>query len=351
MSVKGAQRALVRALGGGAVIVVALYCAWTYLTPFLIAAVLAAIIDPVVGSLQRAVRIRRGAAVTLVLSVVLAALVGLAAFIVANLTAELERLLTDVPLLAARVASALEVAVERLDRWFAGLPHPLDDALAPTVDQVAQAATAAVRAAMGAVRGAPNFLFLVMVAGLATYFVSRDRHALWSAVLDAVPRAWRPQVVRLRDEVFGGVLGLLRAQLCLVAVSGGATVVGLLLAGGPHSWLLGLAAGALELVPMIGPGGVLVPLALVYLLQGHWTTATAVAVLWVALLLGRQWLEPYVLGAQLGLHPLPTLVAVYAAVQLTGAAGFALGPLALVVLKAFWLVSGWPAGWDRRGGH
>ena len=344
---KGAHRSLIHALAGGAVIVVALYCAWVYLTPFLIATVLAAIIDPLVNSLERVVRLRRGAAVTLVLSVVLAAMVGTVAFIVANLTAELERLLTDVPLLAARIGSALEAVLDRIDRWFAGLPHPLDDALPLTVEQVAQGATAAVRAAMGAVRGAPNFLFLVMVAGVATYFVSRDRHALWSAVLAGIPRAWRPQVVRLRDEVFGGVLGLLRAQLCLVAVSGGATVVGLLLCGVPYSWLLGLIAGALELVPMIGPGGVLVPVALAYLFHGYLTTAAAVGVLWVVLVLGRQWLEPHVLGAQLGLHPLPTLMAVYAAVQLTGAAGFALGPLALVVVKAFWLVSGWPAGQRR----
>jgi len=330
---------LLHGVAGGLLIVVGLRYAWLYLAPFLIATVLAAIIDPLVNRLQGVAGLGRGGAVIAVLSVFLALWGGLLGVVVVNVTAELERLLADLPRMAGALGEALDQRLQQAEAWRRGLPHPMDELVEAAVGQASQAVAALVGALLGTLRAAPNLAFMIMVAGFATYFISRDRHRLWHAVLEVLPRAWRPAVVRLRDEIFGGVLALLRAQLSLVAVTGTATLLGLALLGVPYSWLLGLGAAVLDLIPMIGPGGVLAPVCLWAAARGDWVTAGGAAAVWLAVVLVRQWLEPHVLGVGLGLHPLPTLMAVYAAVQLTGPAGFVLGPMALVVLKAFFVVT------------
>lgn len=332
---RGSERRFLLAIVGAVLIFACLRVAWLYLKPFLLALLLAAVIEPLVQWLHQRLGIGRGVSAVLVLSGFMAVLLGGVAWVVANVTADLEQLLLVLPEAAARLGDALTGALAVVERWVEGLPHPLDDAVGLTVDYVSHALAGMARGVLSSLRGAPHFLFLVMVAGLATYFISRDRHVLWAGVLQAVPAPWRSSVVRLRDEVFGGVLGMLRAQLLLVAFTGGVTVLGFEILRVPYSWLLGLAAALLELVPVIGPAGVVLPVALGYALEGEAVTALGLAVMWVALVLARQWLEPHLLGVQLGLHPLPALIAVYAAVQLVGTAGFLLGPLALIVAKAF----------------
>ncbi|MBO8141022.1 MAG: sporulation integral membrane protein YtvI [Firmicutes bacterium] len=340
------ERVLVTGLIGSALIAVAFRYAWAYFSPFLVATMLAAVIDPMVNRLHRLGRVGRGPAVVFVLSVCLFGLIGAVALLLVNLAADLERLLGELPRMASALVQAFEALADRADRWMAGLPHPWDH-LAVDAEPLTRWAGAAVNAALAAVRSAPRFLFLLLVSGLATYFISRDRQALWSAVLQVVPVEWRGSVVRLRDEIFGGMLAILRAQLILVCLTGAGAVAGLAITGVPYAWLLGIVAAALDLVPMIGPGGVLVPVSLMYAFRGDVWRAVAVGGLYLLLVVGRQMGEPQIVGTRLGLHPLPTLMAMYAAVQVTGVAGFILGPLVLVVIKAFLVVAVLP-GLPRR---
>lgn len=46
-------------------------------------------------------------------------------------------------------------------------------------------------------------------------------------------------------------------------------------------------------------------------------------------------MQPKLVAVNLGLYPLTTLIALYAGLKLMGVVGLALGPLTIVVLKAF----------------
>lgn len=333
------QRVLLQTLAAIAAAAAVLVLAWSYVAPFLFAFLLAAVIDPYVGRLRAATGMRRGAAVLLVLAAFLSLCLGAVALVVANLISELERLLAQLPAYVGVLAERAEALRQAASRFFAELPSPLGDLLRFDSEAAARTATAVVRNAVGSLRGAPSALFFLGVSGLATYFISRDRHVLWAAVLRATPDPWRAPLARIRDEVVGGVLGLLRAQFILVGATTGLSVAGLALAGVPYPWLLGLAAGILDLAPMVGPGGVLLPAAACYAFLGDPAAALKVAGLWIALTLLRQLAEPYVFGAQLGLHPLTVLAAVYVGVRAAGLAGFFIGPLALVLIKALLVVT------------
>ncbi len=339
-----AERRFLLGVAGAALIVAGLRYAWAYLSPFLVAVLLAAVIEPAVNALHQRWRVGRGTAALLVLAVALVLLAAAAAVVLVNVTSELERLLEALPGAAARLDGAVSRLSSAVERYARGLPRPLDNVAEATIGQASQAAAAAVGAALASLKAAPNVAFLAVVAAVATYFISRDRHRLWAAVLKALPVPWRAPVVRLRDEVFGGVLGMMRAQLTMAGLTGALAIAGLMLVGVPYSWLLGIVAALLDLIPMIGPAIVLAPVALAYAVHGDTWRAMALAGLMLFLFVARQWLEPHLMGAQLGIHPLPMLMAVYAAVQATGAAGFLLGPLALIVVKAFLGAAGGPPG-------
>lgn len=100
----------------------------------------------------------------------------------------------------------------------------------------------------------------------------------------------------------------------------------------------GILAGILDVLPFIGTGIVLIPLAIWQLLQGAYARAVAVIALYLACVLIREMLEPKLIGAKVGIYPVGILIAVYAGLRLFGVAGLFLGPIGLVMIQQVYLV-------------
>lgn len=339
MAVTRAQRVFLGGVVTTAALAAGLVYAWQYVAPFVLAAFLAAAIDPAVSAIVRLLPVGRGTAVLFVLGVALTTLGGVVFAVAVNVSADLERLLEKLPDYAAAAEAIFDEVVRKKDGWTRRLPPSLADGLRIRPEQWSAAVQAGTKATLGALAALPEGLFVLFVGGLATYFISKDRHSLWRGVLQTVPPEWRGQVVRFRDEVAGGALGLVRAQVALVGITALLSVFCLAAAGVPYAWALGLLAGLLDLAPFLGPSAVFGPAAAAFALQGDGATALLLLGLWTLLVVVRQLIEPRLFGAGVGLHPVTTLLALYVGVRVVGAAGFILGPLLLVVVKALFVVT------------
>ena len=76
------------------------------------------------------------------------------------------------------------------------------------------------------------------------------------------------------------------------------------------------------------------PWAVYQLLVGELFTGVSLIVLWALILIIRQMIEPKIIGSQIGVNPLLTLMGIYVGFKLIGAAGLILGPITVVILKA-----------------
>lgn len=310
-----------------------------YITPFIIAALLAILIDPAVDLLEKRLRAPRGLAVLVVLMLVL---VGVTLFLVvgtARLVIELEQLLRSLPEFQNSIGILVEEWSAKFSTFYAGLPDAATRAIRSSENNFYQLAAGLVSAGLNAVKQLPNAFTVLVISILATYFMSRDRDRVMKGIVQLVPREWRPKVRSLETDVGRAIMGYIRAQLTLISITTVLSIFGLLIVGVNYAWLLGLLAGALDLMPMIGPSGVYLPLALYLLFNGDIGTAIAVGVVWAVVLLVRQVTEPRIVGRNVGLHPLTTLLAIYVGFQLFGINGFIIGPLTAIVLKAVFAVT------------
>ena len=80
----------------------------------------------------------------------------------------------------------------------------------------------------------------------------------------------------------------------------------------------------------------LLPWAAVSLLRGSGGLALGLTVTYAAAAFARSALEPRLLGRQIGLPPLLTLLSLYAGYRLFGLAGMILLPLAVLLAKQVW---------------
>ena len=168
---------------------------------------------------------------------------------------------------------------------------------------------------------------LTLITGLiSAYLISARLPALVRKLprerLRAILSAWK----RIRTAVGGWLL----AQGKLMGVSFAIVLAGLLLlrVRGAFLWAVGISL--VDAFPILGIGTVLLPWAALDFLQGDTPRALGLLGIWVTVSVLRSVLEPKLLGKQLGLDPLVTLMALYAGYKLLGIAGIILAPLLTV---------------------
>jgi predicted PurR-regulated permease PerM len=124
--------------------------------------------------------------------------------------------------------------------------------------------------------------------------------------------------------------GWLTAQLKLFGLTLLLLAGGLLLLRIPNGLLWALVICLLDALPVLGTGAVLLPWALISFLQSNTPRAIGLLGLYATITLIRSTLEPKLVGRQLGLDPLVTLMALYVGFKLWGLGGMILAPMLTV---------------------
>ena len=125
----------------------------------------------------------------------------------------------------------------------------------------------------------------------------------------------------------------LRAEAVIVFVTSVLCIGGLFLIGNVYALLLGIGIGLLDALPFFGAGIVLIPWGVVYLAQKQWKKGMILLGLYVVCYLLRQILEARLMGNQVGLTSMETLISMFVGLKLFGLPGFLLGPIGLLLIK------------------
>ena len=306
------------------------------LLTFLMAAILAYILNPIVRRLEQ-LRVPRVVAVVgvfagLILAVVAALLVliipavGQAQTLIQNPEALVERAnamlarVREVPYVGQRIAELDEQAITQFVQ-----------SNAPSAGQALRTATGFIGGIFG-VFGTVLNLFLMLIVSI---YLLLDRERVTRAVLDAIPETVRDHAVELFHVVERTLIRYLRGQIFLCAIMG---VIGWAIAFfviGQYSLVLGLWVGLTEIIPVIGAFIGAIPAVLIALVVpgGGITDALIVAGLFlVAQQLEGNILVPRIQGGSVGIHPLWVLFATLAGTALYGIVGaiFAVPVVAIV---------------------
>lgn len=302
--------------------------------PFVVALITAMLIEPAVRLVEQRLKLHRAPAVALVLLFFLGAL-GLASFLIlSRLVAELARLYSQLPLYQAQATELVERILEQVGRMAEILPVPLQQALEAQWVRVYQGVEAFLGWLTGLVGRVPNLMVITVFSLMGTYFVSRDKDAISRFFLSLLPPGHRGKAVAVRDEVIVSVLGFVKAQVLLVLLTIGLNIAGLMVLNADYAVVIGLIAGLLDILPVVGPAIIFLPWALYALIYGDVWLSIGLLVLYTTISMARQAATARLVSEGIGVHPLATLIALYLGVRLLGPIGLIVGPLVAVVAKA-----------------
>lgn len=141
------------------------------------------------------------------------------------------------------------------------------------------------------------------------------------------------RIVRITEGLCRAGGRYLKAQLTIMLLVASLCAAGFWILGNPYFLVAGVVVGLLDALPLIGTGTILIPWALLWCLQGEYMLGLGYFLLYLAADLLRQFLEPRLLGQQIGLHPAVMLISIYGGFFLYGLPGFFLGPFSVLVFQ------------------
>ncbi|WP_324717578.1 AI-2E family transporter [Carboxydochorda subterranea] len=297
-------------------------------TPFVLALVVAYLLEPLVALLETR-QVPRGPAILIVYLALGLLLSLLWVSVVPSVVAEVDNLARRLPSQSQQWNAAIGEMLGRLRLHT--LPEVVQNALNAAVGRIEGMLTGfASRLAALLVSTLSQVLNLILTPVLA-YYILKDRDRLAEGIVTVIPASVRRRAVELALEIDRTLAAVIRGQL-LVSMSIGALVAaGLVLLKVRYALVLGLLAGLLDIVPYFGPVAAGIPIVLLSLANGPWTAVWAVVLLVAANQIEGALLQPRVMSRSSGLHPLVVIAAVLAGAELAGIFGMLLAvPVASV---------------------
>ena len=183
-------------------------------------------------------------------------------------------------------------------------------------------------------------VLFAVTAILSSFMLSGELPAIRGWLRRTVRPAWLEKLQTLGGHVRTTLGGWLRAQLKLMGITFLILNAGLLLLRVRYPVLAALIITVVDALPVFGTGTILIPWALALFLQGETKTGIGLVILYGAAALSRQALEPRLVGKQVGLNPVLTLLALYTGYRLLGVGGMIVFPIAAMLFKQLWDHSG-----------
>ena len=178
----------------------------------------------------------------------------------------------------------------------------------------------------------PGFLIRLIITIISTFFFMIDYNKILVTLIDLIPKGKENTVTNLVKYFKNTVLIYLKSYSLLFLLTFSELTIGFTILRIPYSPLIALLVAIFDILPILGVGGVLLPWAGVLLIMENIPLAIGMLVLYLIIIFIRNTLEPKLVGQQIGLHPLATLIFMYLGLRFLGLLGMFLFPVTLAVI-------------------
>ena len=199
-------------------------------------------------------------------------------------------------------------------------------------DVIASVSAEIPRVAARIISGMPSVLLFIGVTVIAGFYFCVDRHGIENALFTLLPKGIRERIPAWGRGIKRVSFRYLRAYLWLLLLTFLELFIGFCILRVEYAFLLAALIAVVDLLPILGVGTVLIPWAVMELINRDIKFGIGLLILYGTVSVLHQIFEPKLVGKQLGLDPLVTLMALYIGFRLWGIGGMILAPILTVII-------------------
>lgn len=312
------------------------------LSPFVLAFILAYLLDPVVEALVRRGFGRKTSIAFVFIGILLS--IGLMIFfVIPKLYIELSKLTQVLP----NTIQTLEQTIQDFRANFraTGLPHQVVSVLDEHLGEGETFLISWLEEFLDNVPKLLTSMSLLILSPVIAIYLLADWKRLQAGFLRIVPQSKRVAWQRVIQDMSHIVRSFIRGNLMVALIVGILCGVGVKLVGMDYALIIGVLCGIFDLIPYFGPLIGAVPSVLLGLIESPFMAIKVAIVILIVQQLEGNIISPKLMGDSVGLHPLWIIFALLAGGEIAGFWGMLLSVPFAAVLRVlirhiyFWLVS------------
>lgn len=313
------------------------------LLPFIIALLIAALVEKPMQLFLTRTGLPRGLGAFLFVLLFYALLLAGIYFLCRIICGEATRFLRELPSLISSLAIPFGTLQRRLYALASRLPDGVGVAVREGIESFFKnGALLSSRVydwlfsfASGVLSKLPDIILFLITTIVASFMSAAELPKLKELIRARAPERWQKKLSAINARLKATLGGYLRAQLKLMGVTFLILTAGFLLLRVSYPLLFGLLLAFVDALPVFGTGTILIPWSLLMFLRGNVRCGVGFLLLYGCAALTRQALEPRMVGRHIGLNPLITLMALYVGFRCAGILGMILFPVAAILLRQF----------------
>lgn len=321
---------------------------FVYLIPFLVAWGIAYVIYPLAVELSAKIKISRKIC-SFIMVVILLTLILSLLFLVGNrLLYEIQNLVNYLTQNSEGIATHFKRAFDFINSigekipflknlQDTGLIENLNENISKFISGIWQSivdelGSAVPNLAAGIVTTLPNILFVSLITVIACFYFALDIDVLHIKLKQILPGKAVDYIRMIKRRIALGFKKYLKAYLLIFGLTFAELFAGFLILSIDYSFVLAILIAFIDFLPVFGTGAILVPWGIILLLMKNYFTGIGILILFAIITIVRQIVEPKIVGKNLGVHPLLTLVTIYLGYKLFGIFGMIFLPIAVMLV-------------------
>ena len=198
------------------------------------------------------------------------------------------------------------------------LEKVLESALASLKNVVSFLSGTAVNVVSGLATGVPNLFFNLLAMIFTTLFLVSDYDRIADFTRAHTPESVMKIIRNLRKYLTGTLFVVIRSYALIMLLTFTELSILFSVFGIENALLKAGLIAVLDIMPILGTGGIMIPWAVICLVQGYTTLGVELLIIYTIVTLIRNYVEPKIVGTQLGLHPIITLVTMFIGLRIFG---------------------------------
>ena len=220
------------------------------------------------------------------------------------------------------ITTVYEWFVENVQYWDPTVISTLESLLAGILsglqNMISSLSGVAVNVVSGLATGVPNLVFSLLTMIFTTIFLVADYENIASFAQSHIPEKAKGILNKIRIYLTETLFVVIRSYVLIMLLTFTELSILFSLFGIEHPVVKAAAIAIFDIMPILGTGGIMIPWAVTSLVLGYTRLGLVLLLIYTIVTVIRNYVEPKIVGAQLGLHPIITLVAMFIGLRLFG---------------------------------
>ena len=312
-----------------------------YLFPFVLASVLAWAVQRPAQFISSKTRLKKGVCAVLIAAWFYIFIAVVLFFVLSRIGTALRSIFKELPM----IFDFAEKIVIRLKNTVTSFSGGISDKTAHRINEIALEMIGNIKSSMGewasdwatALAGrVPSFLVGSIVTLVAGCYIAKDFDGLSKFLRKLSGEKVYSNFIKVKNIFVTSIFKIIKGYIILMALTFFELALGLMLLEVNYAVLVALIVSVIDLLPVFGVGAVLIPWSVAEFLADNSGRGIGILTLYLAICIVRNFLEPKIIGRQIGINPLFTLIAMFAGLKIFGFWGLILFPVTLIVVIKYY---------------